>query len=148
MSVSSGLIMTRRTIQLNEVLLALALAAVLTGCVRRTMTIRTEPSGALIYLNDEEVGRSDLTTDFTWYGDYDVVIRKEGYKTLATNWQVPRPWYEIPPIDFFVEVLWPGWIVDAHEREFALEPATPPTTQELLQRALETRRPALRDDEG
>lgn len=140
--------MTRRTTQLNEVLLTLMLVAVLTGCVRRTMTIKTEPSGALIYLNDEEVGSSDLTTDFTWYGDYDVVIRKEGYKTLATHWRVSRPWYEIPPIDFFVEVLWPGWIVDTHEKEFVLEPATPPTTQELFQRALETRQRALEDDGG
>ncbi|MEZ6082644.1 MAG: hypothetical protein R3E58_01500 [Phycisphaerae bacterium] len=31
-------------------------ALINTGCVRRTLTINTEPQGALIWLNDEEIG--------------------------------------------------------------------------------------------
>ena len=112
------------------------------------MTIKTEPSGALIYLNDEEVGRSEVTTDFLWYGDYDVVIRKEGYETLSTHWLIPRPWYAIPPVDFFVESLWPGWIHDAHFKEFVLTPTSPPDAQALFDRAMQTRRQALDKKEG
>ena len=40
-----------------------------TACVRRTMIITTEPPQALVFLNDQEVGRSEVTTDFLWYGD-------------------------------------------------------------------------------
>ena len=110
------------------------------GCVRRTLTIRTEPAGALVFLNDEEVGRSPVTTDFTWYGDYDVILRREGCQTLHTHMMVKAPWYQIPPIDSFFEVLWPGHIVDARSFDFELQPEQRPTRAELIDRAR-----ALRD---
>ena len=113
------------------------------GCVRRTMTISTEPSHALVFLNDQEVGRSTVTTDFLWYGDYDVVIRQEGYQTLQTHWEIKPPWYQMVPLDFFAEVLWPQHLHDQHERHFILEPAEWPTQKELIQRADETRQQAL-----
>ena len=114
-----------------------------TGCVRRTLTIETDPQGAIVTLNDEEIGATPVSRDFLWYGDYDVLIRKEGYETLSTHWLIPRPWYAIPPIDFFVESLWPGWIHDAHFKEFVLTPTSPPDAQALFDRAMQTRRQAL-----
>lgn len=114
-----------------------------TGCVRRTLTITTEPPQARVFLNDQEIGRSEVSTDFLWYGDYDVVIRKEGYQTLQTNWTVTPPWYQWIPFDFFTEVLWPGWIHDQHARHFVLEPATTPTEEEVIERAEELRDAAL-----
>ena len=117
----------------------LVCVAVLCGCVRRTVTITTEPPNALVFLNDQEIGRSEVTTDFLWYGDYDVVVRKEGYKTLKTHWDVKAPWYQLIPLDFFSEVLWPGHIHDAHSVHFVLEEQETPTPEELIQRAQETR---------
>ncbi len=113
------------------------------GCVRRTLTIETAPCGALVYLNDEEVGRSPVTTDFLWYGDYDVVIRKEGYKTLHTHQPIDAPWYQIPPIDFFAEVLYAGKVHDARVFSYTLEPEQLPGREELLQRAEELRQSEL-----
>ena len=113
------------------------------GCVRRTMKITTEPPSALVYLNDQEIGRSEVNIDFLWYGDYDVVIRKEGYETLKTNWVVKRPWYQYIPLDFFFEVLWPGKIVDARHQHFELSPQQLPTPEELTKRAVETREEAI-----
>jgi len=109
------------------------------ACVRRTIKITTEPPHARVFLNDQEVGRSEVTTDFLWYGDYDVTIRKEGYATVQTNWTIKPPWYQWIPLDFFSEVLWPGQLHDQHERHFTLEVAQSPTQEELLQRAAETR---------
>ena len=123
--------------------LALAVVVALSGCVRRTMTITTEPPHALVFLNDQEVGRSTVTTDFIWYGDYDVIIRQEGYKTLKTHWPIKAPWYQAVPIDFFAEVLWPGQLHDEHSRHFTLEPAEAPTQEELISRAMETRKRAV-----
>lgn len=113
------------------------------ACVRRTIKITTEPPNARVFLNDQEVGRSEVTTDFLWYGDYDVTIRKEGFQTLQTNWNIKAPWYQWVPFDFFSEVLWPGQLHDQHARHFVLEPATTPTQDELLGRAVETREQAL-----
>ena len=54
----------------------------LSGCVERQLTIKTIPAGALVTLNDEEIGPSPVTTSFNWYGDYNVRISKDGYETL------------------------------------------------------------------
>lgn len=132
-----------RDISLSMACGAAALAALVPGCVRRTMKITTEPPNALVYLNDQEVGRSEVSVDFLWYGDYDVVIRKEGYETLKTHWEVKAPWYQQIPFDFFAEVLWPGNIHDMHARHFVLEPQSLPTEEELMDRAAELRSEAL-----
>jgi hypothetical protein len=113
------------------------------GCVRRTMTITTDPPQARVFLNDQEIGRSEVSTDFLWYGDYDVVIRKEGYQTLQTNWTIEPPWYQWIPFDFFAEVLWPGWVHDLRTQHFALTPATAPTEEEVIERAEGVRQDAL-----
>ncbi len=115
----------------------------LTGCVRRTITITTDPPQARVFLNDQEIGRSEVSTDFLWYGDYDVVIRKEGYETLETNWTIKPPWYQSIPFDFFAEVLWPGWIHDTHSQHYAMLPATTPTEEEVIERAESVREEAL-----
>ncbi len=109
------------------------------GCVRRTLTINTEPQGALLWLNDEEIGRTPVSVDFLWYGDYDVVARLDGYQTLTTHHEVECPWYELPGIDLVAEALYPGRIHDTHTMEFALEPAEPADREGLLERAKELR---------
>jgi hypothetical protein len=83
----------------------LLLPLLLSGCVRRSLTVRSDPPGALVYLNGVEVGRTPMTRDFTWYGTYDVVLRKEGYETLKTEGKVIAPWWQWVPIDFFAELL-------------------------------------------
>lgn len=126
--------------------LGLALVAAMSaagGCVRRTMVITTDPPQALIYLNDQEVGRSEVSTDFLWYGDYGVTIRKEGYETLQTNWEVDAPWYQWIPLDLFFEVLWPGHIHDVRRAHYTLEPRVSPDPDALAERAVELRRQAL-----
>ena len=114
-----------------------------TGCVRRTMTITTDPPNARVYLNSQELGVSAVTSEFTWYGDYDVVIRKEGYETLHTNWKIDPPWYQWMPLDFIFEVLWPGQFHDQRSQSFVLEPAKTPDPEALVDRARDTRKRAL-----
>lgn len=129
--------------QLPWLVVFLFLTVAATGCVRRTIHITTEPPNALVVLNDQEVGRSEVSTDFLWYGDYDVVIRKEGYETLKTHWKIEPPWYQIIPIDFFAEVLWPGHLHDVHTNHFVLEPQELPTSEELAEHAVRLRHRAL-----
>jgi len=136
--------------RLNLPVLALALIVGIllsSGCVRRTLTIRTVPDGGLVFLNDEEVGFSPVSIDFTWYGDYDVIVRKPGYQTLKTHLLVRQPWYQIPPIDFFAEVLWPGHIHDQHEGNFELQPESLPEIADLIDRAKAMRRDATSTDD-
>src|SRR5271165_6136597 len=83
----------------------LILACAFPGCVERTLSVQTEPSGALVRLNDSELGRTPVQRDFTWYGTYDVVIRKDGYETLKTKAEVIAPWYEWVPFDLISAVV-------------------------------------------
>lgn len=75
------------------------------GCVERRLMITSEPAGALVYLNDQEVGRTPLDVPFTWYGTYDVRLEREGYQTLQTEQIAKRPWWETPGPDLFAEAL-------------------------------------------
>lgn len=121
----------------------LAIVGSSTGCVRRTVTVNTDPQGALVHLNDQQIGTSPAKVDFTWYGDYDVVVRKDGYKTLKTNHRLDAPWYQVPPFDFVAEVLTPGWIHDEREMFFELEPAEPIDKEQLVEDAVEVRERTL-----
>ena len=109
------------------------------GCVRRTVTINTDPQEARVILNDEEVGTSPVSVDFTWYGDYDVTIRKEGYETLHTHHRLDAPWYQLPVIDFFAEALVPFTVHDRQEMYFSLAEAKPIDRDQLVKDAVEFR---------
>lgn len=108
---------------------------VLSGCVERKLTINTEPQGALVVLNDEEIGQSPVTVSFNWYGDYNVRISKEGYQTLKTHRELKGPWYDKFPYDFFAQILSPKRIVDEYEWSFKLSTKTEPDKKELIEAA-------------
>ena len=125
--------MDRRTVGL---FLALGTAALLlAGCVERKLTINTEPEGALVILNDEQIGNSPVTVAFNWYGDYGVRASKEGYQTLQTHRELKAPWHDWFPLDFFAQVLYPGRIVDHYEWTFELAPRQTLTREELIEKA-------------
>ncbi len=107
-------------------------AVILAGCVERRLTINTQPQGALVTLNDEEIGTSPVTVSFEWYGDYNVAIHKEGYQTLKTHRKLKGPWYDTLPFDFFAQILNPNRIVDSYEWTFELAPKKEPTREELI----------------
>ena len=112
------------------------------GCVERKLTINTNPSGALVLLNDEEIGVSPATVLFNWYGDYNVTIRKPGCDTLQTHRKLAPPWYDYFPFDFFAEILYPGRIVDSYEWSFDLAPKKEIDRNELIQAAEQLKEPA------
>lgn len=85
--------------------MALSLTLVCTGCVERYISITSQPSGALVYLNDDEVGRTPLTVPFTFYGTYDVRLEADGYKPLWTKQPAQAPWWDTVGIDLFAEVV-------------------------------------------
>ena len=130
--------MTKRIMTLT-LALALALSVLLTGCVERKLTVNTIPEGALVTLNDEEIGRGPVTTSFNWYGDYNVRISAPGYETLKTHRELKAPWYDKFPWDFIMNNLNPKQIVDEYEWTFELEPKKEIGREELIKSATELR---------
>ncbi|MFK7788704.1 MAG: PEGA domain-containing protein [Phycisphaeraceae bacterium] len=88
-----------------KLLMIVCLCMLSLGCVERRLMITSEPAGALVYLNDQEVGRTPLEVPFTWYGTYDVRLEREGYTTLQTEQLAERPWWEAPGPDLFAEAI-------------------------------------------
>ena len=119
-------------------LLLIALAA----CVERTITVRTNPPGALVTVNEIEKGRTPLTFSFIWYGQYRVLVEHPQYETLETSRSVPTPIYQWPGIDFVCEVLLPFKFHNHHDWDFTLAPRRTVPTDELIDRAQRFRRQA------
>jgi hypothetical protein len=114
---------TTRRLLFAVVVALVACTAGLTGggCVERELQVNSDPQGALVYLNDQEVGRTPLRQDFTWYGTYDVAVRKEGYQTLKTASPVIAPWWQWVPFDFVADIL-PFRLKDSHALHYTLKP--------------------------
>ena len=113
----------------------LSVSLLLSCCVERKLTINTKPQGALVILNDEEIGTSPVTVSFEWYGDYWVRISKEGYESLNTHRPLKGPWYDKFPFDFFVQIIISERIVDSYEWTFPLKPKKQISREELIQAA-------------
>ena len=115
------------------------LLALSAGCVRRTLEIRSDPPGAIVSLNGMEVGSTPLRREFTWYGTYDVELRKPGYETLKTTGKVIAPWWQWIPIDLFAE-LFP--LHDHRRLAYTLQPTSDADVDpaQMLDRAADLRR--------
>jgi hypothetical protein len=87
------------------VLVALSSALLLGGCQQRSITITSQPEGALVWLNDVEVGRTPVEVDFKWYGVYDVRLAKEGYEPVLTSREAVAPVHEWPGLDLITAPL-------------------------------------------
>lgn len=92
------------------------------GCVRRTLTIKTDPPGALVYVNDQVKGESPVSFDFLWYGAYRVMLRKDGYARVDDRKVLRAPLYLWIPLDLMMELL-PVTIRDTRVWTYALSPA-------------------------
>jgi hypothetical protein len=130
----------RRTTRLIAPALCLLALPLLGGCVERTLQVTSEPSGALVYLNGDEVGRTPMRKNFLWYGTYDVELRKEGYETKVAEAKVWAPWWQIPPIDLLAELV-PLPLQDNHAVSYTLEPVTPEQVdpQRVIDRGVQLR---------
>ena len=87
----------------------------------------------------EPIGRTPVTKKFTWYGDYDIILRypEKGYKTLKTHEPINAPWYEVPPIDLFSHIV-PWTIRDKRYLHYKLEklpPGSEAEDEKLIDRA-------------
>ena len=97
------------------------------GCVERELVVESNPDGALVYMNDQEIGRTPIRRDFQWYGTYDVVVRKDGYETLRTRTPVIAPPWLWMPFDLICQIL-PFRITDTQRVKYELKPASEAAT--------------------
>lgn len=102
------------------------------------MTIVTDPPGAAVIVNGKEVGAAPVDVPsklFTYYGDYDITLLRDGYEPALIRQSVPAPWYQCFPLDFVSENLIPWHIHDRRVFTYQLQPALVVPAENLLERA-------------
>lgn len=113
------------------------------GCVTRTLTINTNPSHAKVYIDNEFAGESPVVMPFVYYGTRKIMIERRDadgrltHKRQIAYEKIKAPAYEVFPLDFFSEVLWPFNIKDDHTLNYELEELKPQTRKELQKSMLE-----------
>lgn len=116
--------------------LAIALLATgFTGCLERRFLVESNPAGATVLVNGDFKGTTPVSVPFTYYGKYDITLIRDGYETKTYPATIRRPWFEIFPLDFFTEVLYPYHVQDDRRLQFDLSPISQPRTDDVLNRA-------------
>ena len=88
----------------------------------------------MVSVNGKLEGPTPLDQYYTWYGKYHLTIVKDGYETLQVDQRIRAPWYEIPPLDFFVENVWPFKVRDMREFHYVLQPVQGVRPEDVLNR--------------
>ena len=117
-------------------LLLLLGAALAGGCLEQKLKVTSEPAGALVIISDKEVGRTPLTIDFTWYGDYEIILRypEKGFETIKTHEDISPRWWGYPPIDLFASIM-PWKVSDKRYLHYKLTKLAPVSDEMLIKRA-------------
>jgi hypothetical protein len=115
--------------------LTLVLCTLLPGCLRRRLMVRSNPSGAMVYVDNQPVGTTPCATDFVYYGTREIRLVKAGFETLTVNQPIPVPWYEVPPLDFVTENITPHKIQDYRTVSYEMVPQVIVPTEQLMSRA-------------
>ncbi len=120
----------------GAIILGLCAALAATGCVERKLTVVSNPPGARVYLDGQEMGITPVTFRFDWYGKREFMLRKDGYRTLRDVRDVNEPFYEKPVVNVISD-LTPLPFSDHKTVEFTLEPVREVDRDSLLDRANE-----------
>jgi hypothetical protein len=116
-------------------LLLLAGASLLSGCVERRYTIRSDPPGATVIVNGEEIGPTPASKSFVYYGDREIPLMLDGYATKTVIQPITAPWWDNYITEFFTENIVPVSMRDEREYQYQLTPAQSPPQAELRDRA-------------
>ena len=109
------------------------------AAVRRRLTIRSNPPGALVFIDDQEIGVTPVSTSFIYYGTRKIQLIKDGYETVTVLRTFKPPWYQWAGIDFITENLVRSEFRDERLIEFKLTPLRIKTNKELVERGIQLR---------
>ena len=140
---ASGLFLTpvrEDVVMKHRSMICIGLCLVLcSGCVQRRMTIRSNPPGAVVYVDNQEIGTTPISTNFTFYGKRHIRLVKDGYETINDLREIRAPWYQYPVADLVSETMVPGEIQDRRTIQYTLQPKQQITGHQLLTEAQDFR---------
>ncbi|MDD3468353.1 MAG: PEGA domain-containing protein [Thermoguttaceae bacterium] len=105
------------------------------GCVQRRLTIRSNPPGAVVYVDNQEIGTTPISTNFLFYGQRHIRLVKDGYEEIDEMREIRAPWYQLPVVDMVSETVVPGEIQDRRTLQYTLKSKQQTTGNQLLNEA-------------
>lgn len=96
----------------------------------------------MVYLDDEPIGETPVTTQFTYYGTRKVMLEKTDadgrllYERKTVYEKIKPPYYQIVPLDFFAEIVLPVKLKDEHYFTYQLSPVEQLPKEEQQERVL------------
>lgn len=112
------------------IVLLILLISLCNGCVERYMNIRSDPEGAEVWLDGKIVGKTPIKIPFIYHGTRELTLYKKGYEIYSDFKSIYPRWYQLIPIDFITEILWPFTITDNRYFMFTMKPHFPKTQKE------------------
>jgi hypothetical protein len=92
----------------------------LTGCVERLISIKSDPPGADVYVDGELKGKTPVEVPYEWYGGRDVTLEMPGFVSVTKRVVLRYPWWQIFPLDFITDLLIPFTLTDRTELHFMM----------------------------
>ena len=105
------------------------------GCVSRRLVVRSDPPGAQVILDGQEVGITPVAVPFTYYGTRQLTLVKPGYETRTELVKIPAPWYQVFPLDAVSDNVLLHQVNDRHEIAWQLTPQGVVPLEKLQERA-------------
>ncbi|MDP6446981.1 MAG: PEGA domain-containing protein, partial [Pirellulaceae bacterium] len=105
------------------------------GCVRRRLTVRSNPAGARGYVDNQQIGITPFSTEFTYYGTRKIRLEQDGFESAEVERRFSTPWYQWPVIEFFSENVWPWELRDEREVVIDMKQRENRSPQQLVARA-------------
>lgn len=109
--------------------------AISLGCVRRRLTLMSDPPGAVVSLDKVEIGKTPISCNFEHYGNRELRLVKEGYETHTQMISLRAPWYQWAGLDFVSEVLVPHQITDRKTFRIKMRPQKAVSPDDLIAQA-------------
>ncbi len=131
-----------KTIRFFHFLILVAIIFAFSGCVTRSITVKTNPGNALVYIDNELIGESPVTIPFTYYGTRKIMIERKDEDGVLTHERtiafekIKAPVYEVFPLDFFSEILWPRELKDDQVLSYNLVELEPLSIKEQQEKVL------------
>ncbi len=127
-SVGTGATMLFRLLPVIPMLL-------LPGCVHRRVTILSDPPGALAKVDGKVIGYTPASFDYTWYGEREIELLKDGYETQRQLIKFSAPWYQRFPFEFLSDNFAGGRLQDRRQVRIGMQRRRRDSSADVLQRA-------------
>ncbi len=124
-------------------LIGMALSLLQVGCVHRRMTVVSDPPEALVRVDGQDIGYTPASVDFTYYGTREVQLLKDGYETQTQLVNIPAPWYQRFPLDFFSDNFLGTHTTDQRQYFFRLQPRRTDQAADVIERGRALRSEAM-----